>query len=153
MNSDSKYAAFIILCEFALLFPSLWITPNLSWYASLVRPSWTIPSVLFVPIWLALGLFMGLSLGVLHRNEGWLDGPDGNFMWTVGANTVWSLVLFGGHDPFWGFVFSISLWVSTLIAVLSFLRNNKRAASLLVPYLVWVTIIAVFNYNIWILNR
>lgn len=148
-----KFAALVIICEAAILLPSYFVTPNLPWYNTLVKPDNTPSAALFAPIWIILAFLAGCSLYVLHERYGWLDGPDVNFVWLIAAQVLWVIVFFGSQDVFWGFIFIISLWFSVLISIFSFARFSKKAAALLIPYLLWVTIATYFNYGLWMLNH
>jgi tryptophan-rich sensory protein len=70
----------------------------------------------------------------------------------LALNTLWSIVFFGLKSKFYGFVNILALWASILFMILSFYRISKKAALLLVPYIVWVTIATLLNYYVWILN-
>ena len=152
MNT-AKFAALIILCEAAILLPSYFVTPNLLWYNTLIKPSFVPSAALFAPIWVGLAFLAGCSLYELHGRYGWLDGPDVNFVGVIAAQTLWVIVFFASQDVFWGFVFIVSLWFTVLVTVFSFARLNKKAAALLLPYLLWVSIATYFNYGLWMLNR
>lgn len=67
-------------------------------------------------------------------------------------NIAWSAVFFGAHELFYGFVVIAMLWVAILVTMLLSFRLSKSAATLLVPYILWVTIASALNYYVWVLN-
>ncbi|HCM81793.1 TPA: hypothetical protein DIS60_00260 [Patescibacteria group bacterium] len=44
------------------------------------------------------------------------------------------------------------LWIAIVGTILSFLKANKTAGSLLIPYLLWVSFAAYLNAGITVLN-
>jgi tryptophan-rich sensory protein len=46
----------------------------------------------------------------------------------------------------------IAMWVAILYTMVNFYRVSKRAAWLLLPYLLWVSFAGYLNYTVWILN-
>lgn len=44
------------------------------------------------------------------------------------------------------------LWLLILATMWAFNRVDRRAALLLVPYLLWVSFAAYLNYQFWVLN-
>jgi tryptophan-rich sensory protein len=77
-------------------------------------------------------------------------------VWVFGAqlalNSVWSLLFFGLHSPFYAFVEIIFLWIAIAATIFMFYKIEKRAAYLLLPYICWVTIAAFLNFTVWLLN-
>ena len=67
-------------------------------------------------------------------------------------NVAWSAVFFGAHELFYGFVIIVALWVAILATVAFSYRVSRGAATLLIPYIVWVTIASALNYYVWVLN-
>jgi tryptophan-rich sensory protein len=68
-------------------------------------------------------------------------------------NVLWSAFFFSMQRPGWAFLEIVLLWLLILATSLVFVRINRRAALLLVPYLGWVLYAAVLNGAIWWLNR
>ena len=67
-------------------------------------------------------------------------------------NIAWSAVFFGAHDLLYGFAVIAMLWVAILATMALSYRVSRIAATLLVPYILWVTIASALNYYIWVLN-
>ena len=68
------------------------------------------------------------------------------------VNALWSIVFFGLKDLGSAFIVISLLWVMILVLIKDFFSIDKRAAYLLVPYLLWVSFATVLNYSIWMLN-
>jgi benzodiazapine receptor len=149
-----KLMGCLFLCELAATVGLLFSCASVfsSWYANLLKPPFTPPSWLFIPVWVIMFGLTGLSLYFLHESQGWLGDPDTWFIEQTGMSIVWSFVFFQGHDLLWGFATSTWLWFSVLATTLSFWHHSKRAGATLLPYLLFVTTIAFLNYEFWIFN-
>jgi tryptophan-rich sensory protein len=52
----------------------------------------------------------------------------------------------------WALVEISIMWIAILLTLLSFLRVQKTAGLLLVPYLAWVSFATFLNFTLWRLN-
>jgi len=46
----------------------------------------------------------------------------------------------------------VALWVAILATIAGFYRVDRRAAALLVPYVLWVTFAGYLTIGFWLLN-
>jgi tryptophan-rich sensory protein len=65
---------------------------------------------------------------------------------------LWSFFFFGLQNPLAGFIEIILLWVAIAVTIFEFYRLSKKAGLILLPYIIWVSIAAVLNYYILVLN-
>ena len=126
-----------------------------TWYVYLAKPEWAPPNWIVGPIWSTLYIFIGSALFLIWRKG--LGRKDVQVALVVFAvqliiNVVWSLVFFGSHSIFGGLIMVILLWIAIVINIFVFYRISKSAGLLLIPYLVWVTIAAYLQYNLFVLN-
>lgn len=139
----------IAICEFAGLIGSIVTIPAITgWYTTLAKPVWTPSSWVFGPVWITLFALMGLSLYMVWEKKTAISV----FGIQLGLNIIWSFLFFGLHKPLWAFCEIVLLWFAILGNIIVFYKIDKRAAYLLVPYLVWVSIAAALNYSVWMLN-
>ena len=124
--------------------------PN--WYAALQKPWFTPPNWLFAPVWLSLYFLMGATLYLLWGKRPQSRTALAAFAVQLVFNVAWSAVFFGAHELFYGFVIIVALWVAILATVAFSYRVSRGAATLLIPYIVWVTIASALNYYVWVLN-
>lgn len=125
------------------------------WYASLKQPQWKPPDWAFGPIWTTI-FALSATAGVI----GWRRArsrAERELMLVLFAsngflNVLWSLLYFRLHRPDWSLYEVPLLWLSVLALIVLLARFTKPAASLLVPYLVWVAIAAVLNWQTVKLN-
>ena len=122
-----------------------------TWYVDLVKPSFNPPSWLFGPVWTLLYLMMGFSLYLV-----WSKKVDKKaftvFGVQLGLNALWSVLFFGLRNPLLAFIEIIFLWIAIIVNIVLFYKIEKKAAYLLIPYLLWVTFAGVLNFFIYYLN-
>jgi tryptophan-rich sensory protein len=165
-----KYKAFrlaiaIIGCELAGAVGSLFTAPAIpGWYSGLIKPAINPPAWIFGPVWTILFALMGVAAWIVwekgNRPERglWPDlgTKEGTalavFISQLALNILWSIIFFGWHAPGAAFAEIIFLWLAIAATILAFWRVSKKAAGLLVPYLIWVSFAAYLNYLIWTLN-
>jgi tryptophan-rich sensory protein len=68
------------------------------------------------------------------------------------VNVAWSAVFFGQQAIAAGLVVILLLWLLIVATMFVFARVDRRAALLLVPYLLWVSFATYLNYQFWVLN-
>jgi len=155
-QSVLKLIAFVLLCNILGGLGSIvTITGPGSWYASLVKPSFTPPGWVFAPVWITLFTLMGIALYLV-----WESGRErrevktalGIFGVQFALNILWSFLFFGMRSPLLGLIDIVILWVLIAATIVAFYRVRKAAAYLLIPYICWVSIATALTYNILILN-
>ncbi len=124
------------------------------WYAKLVRPGIQPPSWLFGPIWAALYALMGLSVAVI-----WNEPPSREranalrlFFAQLILNYAWSPVFFGLHCIETALVLLVVVLVLALATAKAFKNIRSMAGWLLLPYLLWLCLAVVLNYETGRLN-
>jgi len=126
------------------------------WYATLQRPALAPPNWVFGPVWTTLFALMGGALWLVWRRAEELPRAvrlaAAVFAVHFVFNLGWSAVFFGLQRIGLGLATIAVLWVLILATMWAFGRVDRRAAALLVPYLLWVSFAAVLNYRFWVLN-
>ncbi len=151
-----KLVSSILICEAAGVIGSFFTVLAIPvWYKTLNKPAFSPPNWLFGPVWTVLYLLMGISLFLV-----WQKGIESKkskaalaaFAIQLALNALWPIVFFGGHSPLGGLVVITLLLIFILITIARFLPISKTAATLLFPYLAWVSFAAVLNFYIVKLN-
>ncbi len=144
----------IIICELAGIIGSAFTFESVqSWYSYLEKPDFNPPNWIFGPVWTSLYFMMGISVFLVF-----VSGKEGSnratllFAGQLVLNTLWSIAFFGMQSPFFGLIVISLLWISIVATIISFYPISKKAAYLLIPYILWVSFAAVLNYSIWMLN-
>ncbi|SCW89817.1 TspO/MBR family protein [Ancylobacter rudongensis] len=135
---------------------SLVTTPQIpTWYAGLVKPSWTPPPAAFPIAWTTLYVLMAVALWRLWQ----LHAPSparrlaiGLWLAQLALNAIWSPVFFGLEAPGAALVVVVALWLAIAATIWACLRIDRIAAWLLVPYLAWVSYATTLNAAIVVLN-
>ncbi|MEM3369827.1 MAG: TspO/MBR family protein [Candidatus Micrarchaeia archaeon] len=153
-----NYQKFII----ALLVPfiaggigSFFTYPEIeSWYSHLVKPTFNPPNWVFGPVWTLLYILIGISFYTVWKEKSISNNLETYkyFFIQLVLNALWSFVFFGLKDLLLALLVIIFLLISILLNIISFYRESKISAYLLIPYLLWVCFASVLNYFVFILN-
>lgn len=149
--------AFVIICFAAAGLGSLATASQVApggWYDTLDKPFFTPPSWLFGPVWSALYLAMAVSGWLVWRERGSAGARTALalFFAQLALNSLWSIVFFGLESPSLGLVEILILWAVIFLTIRAFRQISRPAATLLIPYLAWVTFATFLNAGIWWLN-
>ncbi|WP_138006776.1 TspO/MBR family protein [Halalkalirubrum salinum] len=128
--------------------------PNSEWFQSLTLPWFYPPPALFGIVWTLLFSLLGVAVYLVYRS------PAGRsrsvalvaFGVQMAFNVAWSPAFFAAESPTLGLAVIIPLFGLILATIVAFDRVNRRAAGLLVPYLLWVGFATVLNGTIYLLN-
>lgn len=149
--------AFIVLCEFAGLFGSIFTFSSIpTWYAGLNKPAFTPPGWLFGPVWTALYFLMGISAYMIYESSSRKRNVRkalSIFAAQLVLNVLWTVAFFGLRSTQLGLVAIVLLWIAIAATIIEFARVRRGAALILVPYILWVTFAAFLNYFVLILNH
>ena len=160
LNNSAKLIISISIPLIAGLIGSLFTYPVIdTWYASLNKPFFNPSSWIFGPLWTVLYVMMGIAVFLVWKKSagfGWKDVQIATaliiFDIQLMLNLLWTVLFFGWQSPFFAFLEIILLWFTILVTILKFKRIDRRAAYLMIPYLLWVSFAAVLNYSIMVLN-
>jgi len=138
----------------AAIVGALAVTPNIAWQAALNKPFFAPPHWLFGPAWSILFLLMAIALFLV-----WRKWPAKEAKWAMALyiaqlvlNVLWNYLFFGMQRIDLGLVEIVVLLAMIVVTVNAFYKVDKRAAYLMVPYLLWVTFATILNAFIWLLN-
>jgi translocator protein len=126
-----------------------------SWYYGLRQPDWAPPGYMFGIIWtmvFALIALAGVFAWEKAKTKRDIEITIGLFALNGFLNLAWSFLFFRLQRPDFAFYELILLWLSILALILFCGRFSKITSLLLLPYLIWVTIAGVLNYQVVQLN-
>ena len=125
------------------------------WYVNLKQPAWKPPDWAFGPIWTTI-FALCATAGVIGWQRATTSAQREWLLMLFAANgflnVLWSLLFFRLHRPDWSLLEVPVLWLSVLALMLLLSRFARLAAWLLAPYLVWVAIAALLNWQTVQLN-
>lgn len=131
-------------------------TPKIpTWYAGIAKPAFTPPPLVFSIIWTVLYLAMAVAVwrignAAATRSECRL--ATGLFIGQLAINALWSPAFFGLQSPTLGLLVTVALVVVLVPTTLLFLRLDRVAGFLLIPYVGWAGFAVVLNAAIVALN-
>jgi len=143
-----------VLFSFAAALPGP-IAPPGDWYQSLAKPDWTPPGWVFPVVWTTLYAMMGTAAWLVWRRRTAEDRARvalSLFVIQLALNAAWTPMFFGAEQILAALIIIVALWFAILATMLAFRKVSGAAALLLLPYLAWVTIAAILNFEIWRMN-
>ena len=144
---------FVVLVNVVGAAPALLTGPDSAWFRALEKPALYPPPAVFGVVWTIVFTLSGVALWLVWRSEA--DGRRlaiGLFVLQMAVNVAWTPVFFALEALGTALVVIGLLVVLVAATIVAFDRVDRRAAALLVPYLLWVAFATVLNYRIWQLN-
>lgn len=125
-------------------------------YQSLKKANFSPPIWIFPIVWSILFLFMALAAYRI-----WVKGKNGQsprkvlklYSIQLVLNLIWAIIFF--KCTLYGLA-TIELILSlifVLITTFKFFKIDKKAAFMMIPYILWLSFSGVLNYVIWLLNE
>jgi len=158
MNKFVKIAIALLVCLAVGYSASTVTRPSVeTWYPTIAKPVFNPPNWIFMPVWTLLYILMAVAAGLVwdkikEQNEE-VKKALGFFLIQLTLNAVWSYLFFGLKNPMLALIEIALLWLMIYETFLKFVKINKTAGYLLIPYLAWVGFAAVLNASIWWLNK
>ena len=143
------FAIFLLACASAAATGAVF-TPG-AWYKALNKPWFTPPNWVFPVVWTSIYLlisFAGARLAVLEGNAYAMA------FWAAqaGLSTLWTPLFFGLRRLKGSLLAMGPLWLSVFGCTYTAFALDVWAGLAFVPYLVWVTVAAALNVEMWRLN-
>lgn len=158
MNKTVKIAIALIVCLLVGYSASVVTRPSVeTWYPTIVKPIFNPPNWIFMPMWTLLYILMAVAAGLVwdkikEQNEV-VKKALAFFLIQLTLNAIWSYLFFGLKNPMLALIEIALLWLMIYETYLKFIKINKTAGYLLIPYLAWVAFAAILNASIWWLNK
>jgi translocator protein len=132
---------------------SLFTKPNIStWYAALNHPAIAPPNWVFAPVWTTLYIVMAFAAWRVWKATGLKSVEMAAFAMQLALNFFWSVVFFALHRIGAALVEIAVLDLAMLATALLFLRRDRLAGLLMLPYLAWTLFATALTHAFWILN-
>jgi len=131
------------------------LTDTGAWYQALAKPAWTPPDPAFGAIWTIIFALAAMSGAIAWRATEHRSARE----WTIGLfslngflNVLWSLLFFRLQRPDLALLEVVPFWFSIGLLMAIIWPASRAASLLLAPYLVWVTLAGLLNYQVVHLN-
>ena len=125
------------------------------WYYSLIQPSWKPDDLIFPIAWTIIFTLCAISGGMLLSSASTYSlklRVTACFLLNAFLNVWWSYLYFFIKRPDVALLEVVFLWGSIIVLISLSRSINKVASMLLIPYLAWVTLASVLNYETAQLN-
>jgi benzodiazapine receptor len=136
---------------FAVASVGAMFTPG-PWYEALAKPVWTPPGWIFAPVWTALYAMIAVAGWLVWAARRRADAALAFWGVQLALNGVWSWLFFGLENPALAAVDIVLLLAAIVVTIRAFARISVAAATLLVPYALWVGFATALNIAIWRMN-
>lgn len=125
-----------------------------NWYKSLSKAPWTPPSYVFGIVWPILYLLMGISFLLVWKNKKCFPycSPLTYFLIQLGFNLIWTTLFFVMKKPLLALLDICLIIYFAMQTYNSFIKIDRLAAYLLVPYLLWLLLAFSMNFYIVLMN-
>ncbi len=156
LKKIKPYVIGIIIPVTVGLFAALLTRASMDIYKDVSRPTLAPPALLFPIVWTLLYVLMGISSTMIYLSEADEDKKNRAlkiYVIQLAVNFFWSILFFNKRAFLFAFIWLLLLWGLVLAMILEFLKINKIAAYLQIPYFVWVSFAGYLNLMIYLLNR
>lgn len=150
IKRNSTLIIFVII-TLAIGFGGSLLGGNNDIYEKINTPSFAPPAWLFPVVWTILYIAMGYSAYLVYNERDYSSALYMYFL-QLAVNSLWNLFFFRLN---W-FGFS-AIWLALLVICVAamiylFSLNNKKAAYIQIPYLIWTGFAFALNLSIYYLN-
>ena len=117
------------------------------------KPSFNPPAIVFPIVWTILYVLMGVSsyLIFISKNKN-KNKALKVYLLSLIFNMLWTFFFFNLKWYFFSFLWIIALIILVIITIYRYLKINKLAGYLQIPYLIWLIFAAILNLSIFFLN-
>lgn len=130
---------------------------NMDLYSTINAPPLAPPAWLFPVVWTILYILMGISSAMIYTDRVASDSDKKSALYTYGLSLIfnffWSIIFFNLRAFLFAFLWLLALLFLIVRTIMKYLKINKTAAYLQIPYLLWVTFAGYLNLAIYILNK
>lgn len=125
-----------------------------TWYAGLVKPSWTPPPPVFPIVWTTLYILMAIALWLIATSTPSPERRNALIVYFVqlALNAMWSPVFFGLHATRAAMAIIVALLIAIVATIVLGGRVHHAVKWLLLPYLLWVAYASTLNAGVVLMN-
>lgn len=124
------------------------------WFDALTKPGWIPPGWVFGVVWSILYIMMGIAIAIILNARG-AKGQGmaiGLFASQLVCNLAWSPVFFAAHKLVLALGLIIVILLLAIVTTIAFGRIRRIAAWLMAPYILWLCVATLLNYQTIQLN-
>ena len=123
-------------------------------YSQIVQPPLSPPPILFPIVWSILYILMGISSYLIVQQTEDIRTNKSLIVYAIqlAVNFFWPVFFFGLKAYLFSFIWIILLIAAIITMTVLYYRQNKIAAYLQIPYILWTIFAAYLNLGVYILN-
>lgn len=127
---------------------------NFNSYSQLIQPPLAPPSFIFPIVWSVLYILMGISSYLIVQQTENIRTNKGLIVYAIqlALNFFWPVFFFGFKAYLFSFIWLILLIAAIITMTVLFYQQNKLAAYIQIPYILWTFFAAYLNLGVYILN-
>lgn len=115
-----------------------------------LKPKITPPDIIFPIAWTILYTLMGISYYLIKDKD---NKKSKVLYWTqLIINLIWPIIFFKLQWFLVSFIWIILLDVYVLLMIISFYKDNKKAAYINIPYMLWLIFATILCFQTYLLN-
>ena len=152
MNYLKKLIIYIAIPLLIGIIGSLLGNPSMG-FESINKPSFMPPSIIFPIVWTILYILMGISSYIISKEN------NNNKTYSLGIyalqllfNLLWTFFFFNLKWYLFSFIWIIILIILVSVMIYKFIKINKTAGYLQIPYLIWLVFASILNLTIYLIN-
>lgn len=124
-------------------------------YMDLKRPPLSPPGWVFGVVWPVLFILMAISAYIVYTSDA-TEKDKRNALFLYGlqlfVNFFWTIIYFNLEMRVFAFIWLILLIIIVVFMIMDFVKIDKVAGYLQIPYLIWLIFAAYLNLGTIILN-
>ncbi|MCQ5130984.1 tryptophan-rich sensory protein [Butyricicoccus faecihominis] len=131
-------------------------TDGFGLYQTLVKPPLAPPAWVFPAVWTVLYILMGIAAYLVSRSQAPTERKRQALIAygvQLAVNFVWPLLFFRSQTYLTAFWWLVLLIAVVAVTIWDFASINRRAAALMVPYLIWLVFAGYLNLAFYWLNQ
>ena len=120
---------------------------------TVIQPDITPPALVFPIVWTILYILMGISSYLVFTSKSEYKKTALTIYGVqLFVNCIWNLFFFRLKFFLFSFILALILLCLSIIMILYFLRCNKVAGYIQIPYVFWLTFASFLTFNVYLLN-
>lgn len=131
------------------------ITHNsMNLYQKLKKPAFSPPGWVFPVVWSVLFVLMGIASYLVITSDRIREKAKAavSYITQLALNFFWPIFFFKMKWYQFSFFWLVFLWCAVIANIKYFYLTSRKAAYLLIPYVIWITYAGYLNLFIYLLN-
>lgn len=146
-----KLVVWLAICQLPGIVGVSYVFNNMTWYRSLMHPTFSPPEAVFGVMWSVLYILLGISAFLTFRDK--IHGRAMMlFVLQLALNACWTPVFFGAHSLFGALVLIVAMLIALVFLFRALWPISRVAAWLLVPYGLWLAFATYLTAATWWMN-